>query len=70
MAVFECRYPEMVFFVNGEARKFSGGRYVTEDKDEIEQLSKMADVVRVDDAKEAKEKDAEEQPKKGRKSSK
>lgn len=61
MAVFESRFPELVFFVKGKARQFSGGRYVTEDKDEIEILSKLADVVRVDEPKES-----EDEPKKPR----
>lgn len=41
---FTSKYPELCFYVNGEARRFSNGTYRTEDKDELEVLSKLVDV--------------------------
>ncbi|SDZ05104.1 hypothetical protein [Thermoactinomyces sp. DSM 45892] len=48
MAEFESVYPELTFFVGDEPRYFSRGRYVTKNKDEIQALSSLAHVSRVD----------------------
>lgn len=59
MAEFKSRYPELGFYVNGKYRQFDRGRYVTDDKDEIAVLEKLADVVRVDKAEPKAEENAE-----------
>lgn len=56
MAEYTSRYQELGFYVNGELKRFSGGRYVTEDKDENDVLDSLIDVEKVD-------KPAEEKPK-------
>ena len=48
MAVYESKYAELAFYVDGKLRKFQYGKYQTEDPKEIEVLDKLADVVRVD----------------------
>lgn len=48
MAEFNSRYAGLIFRANGEAKQFHGGRYVTEDADEIAYLEKLSDVERVD----------------------
>ncbi|SFX48700.1 hypothetical protein SAMN04487866_10961 [Thermoactinomyces sp. DSM 45891] len=48
MAEFESMYSELTFFVGDEPRYFSRGRYVTKNKDEIQALSSLAHVTRVD----------------------
>lgn len=60
MAEFKSRYPELGFYVNGKRRQFLNGRYVTDDKDEIAVLEKLADVVRVDKAEPKVEEKAED----------
>ena len=60
MAVFESHYKELGFYVDGNARNFRDGRYVTEDAKEIEVLTALVDVNRVDKP----QKVAEEKPKK------
>lgn len=68
MAVFESRYKALIFFVGDEARRFSNGRYVTEDKEEIKILDQMADVTRVDEPEApAEEKEEKAEPKRTRK---
>jgi hypothetical protein len=48
MAEFNSRYERLTFYVDGLAKQFYGGRYATEDAAEIEELSKLTDVTRVD----------------------
>lgn len=47
MAEFTSKYGELGFYVDGSLRNFRGGRYVTEDKAEIDVLRKLADVTEV-----------------------
>jgi hypothetical protein len=56
MAKFKSHYLELGFYVNGEYKQFNDGHFVTEDKETIELLENLADVVRED-------KPAEEAPK-------
>ena len=51
MAEYKSQYPELGFYVNGEFRQFSGGKYSTEDKGEIEVLEKLIDASREDEPK-------------------
>lgn len=60
MAKYQSRYKELMFYVGGSLRKFTNGIYVTEDKDEIAVLEKLADVQRVDEESKPK---AEPKPK-------
>jgi hypothetical protein len=53
MAKYNSQYLELGFYVNGERKQFSGGKYATEDKSEIEVLDKIADAVKVEEAKPA-----------------
>lgn len=57
MAEFKSQYAGMGFYVNGEFKKFTDGRFVTEDEATIEALSNISDAQRVDEPK------AEETPK-------
>lgn len=58
MAEYKSRYAGLGFYVNGELKTFNGGRYVTEDKDEISVLDSLIDVERVDKPMEEKPKQA------------
>jgi len=51
MAVFQSKYRELSFYVNGSVRSFDGGSYTTEDADEIAVLESLVDVERVDKEK-------------------
>jgi hypothetical protein len=53
MTEFTSRYAELTFYVGDVAKRFSGGRYVTEDTAEIAELSKLTDVERIDTPEEA-----------------
>jgi tRNA isopentenyl-2-thiomethyl-A-37 hydroxylase MiaE len=55
VANFTSRFPELAFYCCDELRKFYNSEYKTEDKAEIEVLEKLADVVRVDEPKQAEE---------------
>jgi hypothetical protein len=46
MAEFTSRYAELTFYVGDVAKRFSGGRYVTEDAADIAELAKLSDVER------------------------
>ena len=48
MAEYKSRYGGLGFYVNGKLKTFAGGRYVTDDKEEIEVLDNLADAWRVD----------------------
>jgi hypothetical protein len=54
MAKYKSQYPELGFYVKGERKQFSGGKYATEDKSEIEVLDNLSDAVKVEEAPEAK----------------
>lgn len=47
MAEFTSKYSELGFYVDGSLRNFRGGRYITEDKAEIESLRKLTDVTEI-----------------------
>lgn len=49
MAQFKSRYAELGFYVNGDVRYFSGGRYVTDDEDAIAVLDSITDAERVNE---------------------
>lgn len=51
MAKYTSRYPELMFYVNDELKRFSNGVYVTEDKDEVAVLDALIDAVKVDEPK-------------------
>lgn len=51
MAVYKSKYAELTFYVDGEPRKFKGGRYVANDKKEIEVLDSLTDATKVDEVK-------------------
>jgi len=67
VAVYESKYAELAFYVDGKLRKFQYGKYQTEDPKEIEVLDKLADVVRVDAKAKAEPKPTEAKPKTTRK---
>jgi hypothetical protein len=54
MAKYKSQYLELGFYVNGERKQFSGGKYATEDKSEIEMLDKLSDAIKLEEAPEAK----------------
>lgn len=49
MAKYESKYPTLGFYVNDELKRFSGGAYETDDKDEIAVLDALIDAKRVDE---------------------
>ncbi|MGE7271358.1 hypothetical protein ACQKK5_07850 [Brevibacillus panacihumi] len=49
MAEYKSRFVELGFYVSGSRRQFNGGRYVTDDADEIAVLNALVDAVRVDE---------------------
>ena len=51
MAKYESKYPTLGFYVNDELKRFSGGAYETDDKDEIAVLDALIDAKRVDEPK-------------------
>lgn len=53
MAKYKSQYLELGFYVDGERKQFSGGKYATEDKSEIEVLDKLSDAVEVEEEKPA-----------------
>lgn len=64
MAVFESHYKELGFYVDGSARNFRDGRFVTENTKEIEVLAALADVKRVDEPQKVAEEKPRTAPKK------
>jgi hypothetical protein len=54
MAEFKSHYKSLSFYVGNDLKTFSNGQYVTANQKEIEALSKLVDVVRVDKAEEPK----------------
>ncbi|WNF07472.1 hypothetical protein [Brevibacillus borstelensis] len=68
MAVYESRYVELGFYVDGVHKKFRNGRYVTEDPKEIAVLDALIDAMRVDEP-EPKTEEPAPAPKAPRKSS-
>jgi hypothetical protein len=53
MAKYNSQYLELGFYVKGERKQFSGGKYATEDKSEIEVLDKLSDAIKVEEVKPA-----------------
>ena len=62
MAVYESRFKELGFYVDGKFHSFKNGRFTTEDKAVMSVLDKLADVKRVD-ADELKQTKPAEEPK-------
>ena len=63
MAKYESKYPTLGFYVYNELKRFSGGVYETDDKDEIEVLDALIDAKRVDEPKaQTKQTEAVEKP--------
>ncbi len=63
MAKYTSQYPALMFYVNNELKRFSGGVYETGDKDEIEVLDAIIDAKRVDEPKaQTKQTEAVEKP--------
>jgi len=60
MAEYKSKFARLSFYVNGERKQFSQGRYSTEDKDEIAVLDGLPDAQKA----EAETKAAEQKPKK------
>ena len=54
MAIYESKYAELAFYVDGKLRKFQYGKYKTDDPKEVEVLDKLVDVKRVDEPKQTK----------------
>jgi hypothetical protein len=65
MAVYESRFKELGFYVDGKFHTFKNGRFTTEDKAVMAVLDKLADVKRVDAPKPTKpaEEPSESKPK-------
>jgi hypothetical protein len=64
MAVYESRFKELGFYVDGKLHKFKNGRFTTEDKAVMAVLDKLTDVKRVDEPKaEPKQTKPAEEPK-------
>lgn len=55
MAQFKSRYERLGFYVDGVLKQFHAGQYSTEDKAEIEVLSAIPDVERIDEPKNVEE---------------
>ena len=49
MAVFQSKYRELAFYVDGRKHKFSNGEFTTDDEKVIAVLTKVRDAVRVDE---------------------
>lgn len=46
MAEYKSKYAELTFYVDSTPRKFTSGRYVTDDKKEIEVLDRLTDATK------------------------
>jgi hypothetical protein len=62
MAKFTSRFLELGFYVDGVLKNFVAGQYVTEDKAEIEVLSALLDVERIDEEPKKAEEPAAKAP--------
>ena len=68
MAVFQSKYRELSFYVNGEKHSFSNGSFSTDSVEIIAVLDTLTDAVRVDEPKKPEApkveqpKDSEPQP--------
>ncbi len=51
MAKYESKYSTLGFYVNDELKRFNGGAYETDNKDEIAILDALIDAKRVDEPK-------------------
>jgi len=49
MAKYESKYPTLGFYVYDELKRFNGGVYETDDKDEIAVLDALIDTNRIDE---------------------
>lgn len=47
MAVYESRYKELMFYVDGKPKQFKNGKYTTTSKEEEAVLNKIPDVKKV-----------------------
>ncbi|WP_068616586.1 hypothetical protein [Paenibacillus tuaregi] len=63
MAVFQSKYRELAFYVDGQRYAFSSGTFSTDDAEVIAVLETMTDATRID----ADEPKAEDKPKTTRK---
>lgn len=54
MAKFTSRYPELTFYVDGVAKRFTNGTYETDDKATQDVLKSLTDVKAEPKAEEAK----------------
>lgn len=63
MAVFQSKYRELSFYVNGERHAFSSGTFSTDDAEVIAVLETMADAKRIDEPKQTEEPKEPDAPK-------
>lgn len=63
MAVYESRFKELGFYVDGKFHSFKNGRFTTEDKAVMAVLDKLADVKRIDEPKQTKPAEEPSKPK-------
>lgn len=62
MAVYQSKYAELTFYVDGQPRKFVSGRYKTENTKEIGVLNKITDAIRIDTPKTASKTEPNQEP--------
>ncbi len=60
MAVFQSKYRELSFYVNGAEYKFASGTFATEDAEVIAVLEQITDAKRVDVTEKETKKEPEE----------
>lgn len=60
MAVFQSKYRELSFYVNGAGHKFASGTLATEDAEVIAVLEQITDAKRVDVTEKETKKEPEE----------
>jgi len=63
MAVFQSKYRELSFYVNGVKHSFASGSFSTDDEEVIAVLETLTDAVRVDEQSEEIEMKPEDKPK-------
>lgn len=63
MAVFQSKYRELSFYVNGAEYKFASGTFATEDAEVIAVLEQITDAKRVD----VTEKETKQEPEESKK---
>lgn len=62
MAKFTSRYPELTFYVDGVARRFTNGIFETGDKSTQDVLKTLTDVKQTEEAKPAAKAKADAKP--------